>query len=379
MKAPQIMDLYSDFLMTSPNIVSALLLENVLDKAYSHDSITRMLSQRELDQKEYWKKIKNLVRQIESADTGVVCVDDTIEEKPHSEENELISWHHDHSKKTIDKMVKGIQILTFTYVSEIKDSMTKLPIAFELVRKDLTTTDPKTQKVKRTSSVNKNELLQQRLKSLAHINNVKFKYVCWDKWFSSADNMRFVVFDLKKHFVCPIKSNRSISFDLDMDKKTSKKEWVSVEQANLEPNRIYEVCLKDIPFKLHLMKKVFHNLNGSIGVQYLVTSDTDLQVNEIDTTYKKRWSSEELHRSLKQNTGLEKMPAKIEQSQANHIFASMLAQVKLEGLKMCTKQHHYSLKRNILVQSLKNAWLEIQKLKELCLEKNILLPNFKTA
>ena len=92
-----------------------------------------------------------------------------------------------------------------------------------------------------------------------------------------------------------------------------------------------------------------------------------------------RWSSEELHRSLKQNTGLEKLPAKVENSQANHIFASMIAQVKLEGLKMCTKQHHYSLKRNVLIQSLKHAWVEIQKLKELCLEKNILLPNFNTA
>ena len=101
--------------------------------------------------------------------------------------------------------------------------------------------------------------------------------------------------------------------------------------------------------------------------------------NQIDTVYEKRWSSEELHRSLKQNTGLEKMPAKKEYSQANHIFASMLAQVKLEALKMSTKQHHYALKRNILIQSLKKAWKEIQKLKELCLEKNIKIPNFLTA
>lgn len=379
MKAPQIMDLYSDFLMTSPNIVSALLLENVLDKAYSHDSITRMLAQHELDQKEYWGKIKKTVRQIESAEDGTICIDDTIEEKPHSEENELIAWHHDHSKKGVDKMVKGIQILTFTYVSEARNLAIKLPVGFDLVRKDVKTIDSKTQKEQRKSSVSKNELLQKRLKILAHTNNVQFKYVCWDKWFSSADNMRFVVLDIKKHFVCPLKSNRNISFDLDMDKKTSKKEWVSVEQANLEPNRIYEVCLKEVPFKLHLTKKVFHNLNGSVGVQYLVTSDTDLTIDEIDAKYKKRWSSEELHRSLKQNTGLEKLPAKVENSQANHIFASMIAQVKLEGLKMCTKQHHYSLKRSVLVQSLKNAWAEIQKLKELCLEKNISLPNFKTA
>lgn len=379
MKAPQIMDLYSDFLMTSPNIVSALLLENVLDKAHSHDSITRMLSQHELDQKEYWGNIKKTVRQIESGADGVICIDDTIEEKPHSEENELIAWHHDHSKKGLDKMVKGIQILTFTYVSEVGRATIKLPIAFELIRKNIRTIDAGTQKTTRSSGTGKNELLQHRLKILAQTNNVKFKYACWDKWFSSAGNMRFVVLDIKKHFICPIKSNRNISFDLDMDKKPSKKQWVSVDLADLDPNKAHEVCLKEVPFKLRLIKKVYHNLNGSVGVQYLVTSDTGLNMDEIDAGYKKRWSSEELHRSLKQNTGLEKMPAKIEKSQANHIFASMLAQVKLESLKMCAKQNHYALKRNILVQSLKIAWAEIQKLKELCLEKNIAFPNFKTA
>ena len=379
MKAAKIMDLYSDFLMTSPNIVSALLLESVLDKKYSHDSITRMLVQKELSQKEYWSKVKPLIRQVESASEGIIAIDDTIEEKPHSGENELISWHHDHSKKGKDKMTKGIQILTFTYVSPQKEGKIQLPIAFDLVRKDVIYEDTKTGKKKRKSSVSKNDLLQERLKVLAHQNNVKFKYVCWDKWFSSASNMCFVVQEIKRHFACPIKSNRTISFDLNMDKKTSKKEWVSVTQANLEPNKVYQICLKKVPFKLSLIKKVYHNLDGSVGVQYLVTSDTDLDYNQIDTVYEKRWSSEELHRSLKQNTGLEKMPAKKEYSQANHIFASMLAQVKLEALKMSTKQHHYALKRNILIQSLKKAWKEIQKLKELCLEKNIKIPNFLTA
>ena len=95
--------------------------------------------------------------------------------------------------------------------------------------------------------------------------------------------------------------------------------------------------------------------------------------------YKLRWSSEDLHKSLKQNTALEKMPAKKEASQANHVFAAMVAQVKLECLKLATRKNHYALKRNILIQALKTAWIEINKLKELCIEKNIDLPNFSTA
>ena len=128
-----------------------------------------------------------------------------------------------------------------------------------------------------------------------------------------------------------------------------------------------------------LVKKVFHNLNGTVGVQYLVSSDTELDAETCSTIYKDRWSSEDVHRSLKQNTALEKMPAKMERSQANHIFAAMIAQVKLEAMKIATKTNHYTLKRNILMDALKHAWRQIQKLKELCLDKSIDFPNLMTA
>ena len=62
------MDLYSDFLTGSPNSVSATVLSEVIHAAYSHDSITRMLSQPILDQKTYWQSIKKSVRQIEKVD-----------------------------------------------------------------------------------------------------------------------------------------------------------------------------------------------------------------------------------------------------------------------------------------------------------------------
>jgi hypothetical protein len=126
------MDLYTDFLTSSPNIVSATLFSEVLNKSYSHDSITRMLAQPELDQKTYWKHVKSSVRQLESPN-GVLSIDDTIEEKPYSDEKELISWHFDHTK---GYSVKGINILTFTYVNNELPLTAKLPVAYELVRKD---------------------------------------------------------------------------------------------------------------------------------------------------------------------------------------------------------------------------------------------------
>lgn len=379
MKYAPVMDLYTDFLLTSPNIVSAGLVSEVVNKEHSHDKVTRMLAQNILDQKEYWQVIKPTVRQVEKA-KGVISIDDTIEEKPYTDENEFISWHFDH---TVGRSVKGINILTFTYVNTDFSLPVKLPIAFELVRKDTTQTKTVKKDGKFTTtttpcaSITKNELVRQRLHCLAFQNHVAFGYVAFDTWFSSADNINFIVNDLKKHVVCAIKDNRTVTFDVDKLKK--EQQWQQVSATDIEPNKAYKVQLKDVSFDVLLVKRVYHNLDGSVGVQYLICTDTDLNAEQIDDLYKQRWSSEDLHKSLKQNTALEKMPAKTQNAQANHVFASMVAQVKLECVKLATKKNHYQLKRNILLHALKSAWSQINELKELCLEKNITLPNFKPA
>lgn len=379
MKKSAILDLYTDFLMTSPNIVSALVMSKVMQDAYSHDSITRMLAQDELDQSIFWKLIKPTIRQIESPE-GVISVDDTIEHKPHSDENELISWHFDHTQ---GKSVKGINIVTFNYTSQYDDLTMKLPISFELVRKDkwVEKTEKKDHKfvtrMVRQASVGKIELVRKRLQILVFQNQIQFKYITFDTWYSDADLITYIAKDLKKHCVCAIKDNRNIC--LDFTKPVKERSWIAASEANLEPEKTYQVYLKGIDFPLTLIKKVYKHLDGSSSVQFLVSTDTTLSDEQITTIYKKRWSSEDLHRSLKQNTALEKMPAKKESSQANHIFASMLAQVKLEALRLATKVNHYTIKRNIMIEALKQAWTLIQQLKELCISKNINLPNFDIA
>ena len=86
MNKPDIFDLYTDYLITSFSYTTATGLSNVVDGAVSHDQITRLLSQNDFTSKELWKVIKKTVRDIET-DEGVLIVDDTIQEKPHSKEN----------------------------------------------------------------------------------------------------------------------------------------------------------------------------------------------------------------------------------------------------------------------------------------------------
>ncbi|MCY4330002.1 MAG: IS701 family transposase, partial [Endozoicomonadaceae bacterium] len=73
-------------------------------------------------------------------------MDDTIQEKPHSDENELICWHYDHGT---GQTVKGINILNMLYSS----GDTKIPVAFELIEKPVVFYDIATRKQKRKSNI----------------------------------------------------------------------------------------------------------------------------------------------------------------------------------------------------------------------------------
>ena len=64
MKNPQILDLYSDYCVSSFLSVTAVGLSELLNQGYSHDQISRFFSQRTFDQKDFWKFIKRLIRKI---------------------------------------------------------------------------------------------------------------------------------------------------------------------------------------------------------------------------------------------------------------------------------------------------------------------------
>ena len=69
-----------------------------MEGAISHDKITRFLLQEEYDSKALWKLVKPTVRNIEGED-GVLIFDDTIEEKPYTDENELITYQNSYNPK----------------------------------------------------------------------------------------------------------------------------------------------------------------------------------------------------------------------------------------------------------------------------------------
>ena len=156
----QLLETYSDYLMSSFSYTTATGLSMMVEGEISHDKITRFLGSGNFNSIKLWEKVKSTVRQLDSAEggeKGVLIIDDTIEEKPSTDENEIVNWYFDHSK---GRVVKGINIISVLYYKK----GVRVPVAFELVRKTKTIKDKKTGKEKRVSEKTKNEQYREMLR-----------------------------------------------------------------------------------------------------------------------------------------------------------------------------------------------------------------------
>src|SRR5215210_1479159 len=347
-----LLELYSDYLLSAFSYTTATGLSAMTGGAVSHDRITRFLRGKELDSAALWRLVKPMVRNLQDEqEDGVLIIDDTIEEKPYTDESELICWHYDHSQ---GRSVKGINLLSALYqVGEAS-----LPVAFELVKKTEWVFDQKRGRWQRKSPTTKNEHYREMLSACAK-NRIGFRYVLNDVWYASSENMRHVKKELKKEFIMPLKSNRKVALSLE-DKKRGNYEQVG--SLELEPNTVVEVRLEQVPFALVLCKQVFTNEDGSEGVLYLVSSDATLDYERLTTIYQRRWKVEEYHKSLKSNASLAKSPTKTIRTQGNHVFASIWAFVKLERMKLATSMNHFAIRSSIYLKALQASYEELKRM-----------------
>lgn len=350
-----ILDLYTDYLLSSFGQTSATGLSNLVEGSIKHDTVTRFLSGSNFTSKDLWTSVKPLVREHQSTD-GCLIFDDSIIEKAFTDENDLISWHWDHSKH---RSIKGINLLSAFYYTQIdgKDPL-RVPIGFETIKKTVRFCDIKTKKEKRTSPISKNELMRQMItQSIA--NGLIFKYILADSWFSSVENLKFIA-DKKKFFIFDIQSNRLAALS---EKDRNAGNWTRIDELSISNNVPVKVWLKDLEFPILVDKQVFTNKDNSTGVRFLISNDFSLTDEQFTTIYKKRWSVEEYHKSLKQNASAAKSPTRKIQTQSNHLFASIMAYIKLEKLKFVNKMNHFAMKTKIYNQALKAAFKELTILK----------------
>ena len=252
------LELYTDYLLSSFGATTATGLSSTVEGAVSHDQVTRFLSREDYDSKTLWEQVKLMVRAIEQPD-GVLIFDDTIEEKPYTDENELISWHFDHSK---NRSVKGINLLNCVYYA----GGAAVPVAYELIRKPLVYRDAKTGRLKRKSEVTKNELMRRMLR-VCQRNQLQYRYVLADSWFSAKENLDFIHWELDRHFIVALKSNRTaaLSYEGKLQGNFSR-----IDSLDLPEHQAVQCWLRGLDFPVRLVRQVFTNKDGSTGTLYLV-------------------------------------------------------------------------------------------------------------
>ena len=347
MNIDNLTDIYTDYLIIFTGQTSATGLSNMMDNAITHDKITRLLSSGCLNSKWLWQYVKPICHEI-SSNKGVLVLDDSIEEKLYTDENELITWHYDHCMK---RFVKGVNFLTAIYHSNDMS----LPVGVEFIKKTKAYVNKKGKLIYKSEKT-KNEIYRDLIFQAS--KNIYFKYVLNDSWFSSAQNMSYIVKTCQSDFIMAIKDNRKVALS-EQDKKEGK--YVNIKSLRLEECTM-SVYFEKLDFPVLVTKQVFKNEDGSTGTLYLACSDLNLTYDQITTIYKKRWKVEEYHKSIKSNTSFAKSPTKTPITQESHFVASIIAFVKLERLNVRWNMNQFALKNKLYIAAIKSAYKELQRL-----------------
>lgn len=344
------LDLYTDYLICQNKYATATGLSELLDGEFAHDKVTQFLRKGDFDSKTLWCYVKKPVRRQESSG-GVLIVDDSIEEKPYTDENEINCWHYSHAKGMV---LKGINLLTCM----VRYGDFSVPVGYDVIKKDVLYSDVKTRQIRRKSSVTKNELFRDLIDQAVK-NQALFDYILADNWFGSKANMAHIHNDLHKSFIIGMKSNRTLALS---ENDANNGRYQQVKTLELEEDVAHTVWLKGLDFPVRLLKKVFKNENGSTGILYLVSNDMTSSAERLYEVYQKRWRIEEYHKSIKQNASLTKSPTRTVKTQSNHIFAAIIAYCKLEFLKIKTNLNHFAIKYKLILRANQIALKELKNM-----------------
>jgi len=345
---------YQDFLLSSFGKIEMTKLAKLTGK--SHDVFTKnlLLNDSLDDESKLWGKIKSFLRDYENEDNGCIIIDDSLLHKPHTKVNDTVCWHFDHVS---GKSVKGIMMLNFQYTD---NSGISIPLGYEIITKTENNWSEEHQKFIKKSMFTKNEIMQDKLKILHFCNEVKYKYILMDKWFTTSGNIEFIDNILKKKFVAPVKKNRKVALSLEAKNKGR---YVNIDSIDMGACSSRLIYLKGCNIPLNIGKQIVKNGNdGEPMYLYLITNDMDLSFNQTLEIYQKRWKIEEYHKSLKQNLKIEHSPTKVELSQRNHINLTIYAFIKLEKLHLNYKMNHFAIKEKIYIEALKVAYTKVTEL-----------------
>lgn len=297
---------------------------------YSHDAIKRMMENQRLPSHVIWEHTKS---QIIPSENGYLAFDDTILDKQGSSKIELV---HKHYSGNAHKVIRGICMVNCVYINPEIDQFWL--IDYRIYSPDQ---DGKT----------KFDHVKEMLINCVASKLLIFKGVLFDSWYSSNDLM-LLVHDLKKIFVCPLKSNRLV------DDSNGKSDYQQVSKLTWsEHEQTVGKTVKIKKFPKNFKVKLFQVAVMEDRMDYIVTNDitqnSSTGIREV-TAY--RWRIEQFHREVKQTTGIERCQCRKARIQRNHIACCVIVWMRMKEVARNLNTTIYRLKTEIIDSAIDSAF-----------------------
>ncbi len=312
---------YIEYLISTPVNYTCSNLAKHLDDV-SHDTVNDYLHRERLTASHLWEQVKPLLNDSQEA---CLIVDDSVQAKKHARKMDLVKRQYSGNE---GGLVKGIGIVNLVH----SDGEDYYPIDFRIYAKEM---DGKT----------KNDHFCEMLLNAKQDKNIQANTVLFDSWYGSWQNLKRV-HRLGMVFYTTLKSNRLVS----LSKETGYGHLDEIEWTDERLEQGVMVKLKKVPFRVRLYKLV--TPNGDID-WVITNSDASLSANDVQDENAKRWQVEQLHRELKQLTGIEKCQCRKQRAQRNHIACCYQAWLAIKTKANAVGKTLYSLVNDLLYEFLR--------------------------
>lgn len=270
----------------------------------SHDAINRYLVREKLTPSLLWEHVSG---EIVQSPSGRIVFDDTVLEKNSSEAIKLVKWQYSGNSKQV---IRGIGVVTCVYYNPEVDRYWALDYRIYAPDED---------------GKSKLDHVEDMLRGAIFSKSLSFESVLMDSWYGT-HHLMLTIHTLGKKFYCPLKANRLVSW---VDQKYH---HIPIHQLEWDRNALNEgqrIHIWKFPKDYHV--QVFRITMSSHRTDFVVTNDlSQKSTDALQEVYGSHWKIEELHRELKQLTGIEACQCRRQRIQRNHIACAFLVWAKLK-------------------------------------------------
>ena len=314
---------YVEYLISTPVNFTCTHLAEHRDKT-SHDAINDYLRREKYTARHLWELAEPLIH---DGPEAYLIIDDSVQDKRHSHVIEMVK--HQYSGN-VHGLVNGIGIVNWVHT----DQEDYYPIDFRIYAP---MADGKT----------KNDHFREMIVCAYADKEIQAPTILFDCWYASSENIKFI-HRLGKFFVTTLKANRLISLSQEQG-------YIHLQQISWTDEQIQSgipVKLKEVPFKVQLFKVVATNGDIEWVITNRVPGSIDTQV--VQNENKVRWFIEQLHRELKQLTGIERCQCRKQRAQRNHFSCCYHAWFSLKVIAKKLGKTLYQVKHNLWSDYLRN-------------------------